>query len=40
MKKISCAEAKQIDLIDYLAKLGHYIYPVEGWHLSCGINGT
>lgn len=37
MKKLTCAEAKQIDLVDYLASLGHQPQKVRNqdyWYLS------
>lgn len=37
MKRLKCAEAKQIDLVDYLASLGHYPEKVRNqdyWYLS------
>ena len=37
MKKLSCAQAKQIDLVDYLASLGHHPHKVirqDHWYLS------
>jgi DNA primase len=37
MEKLSCAQAKQIDLVDYLASLGHNPHKVnrdDYWYLS------
>jgi DNA primase len=37
MKKLMCAEARQIDLVDYLASLGHQPQKVRNqdyWYLS------
>lgn len=37
MKKLSCAEARQFDLVDYLASLGYQPQKVKGadyWYLS------
>lgn len=37
MEKLSCAQAKQIDLVDYLASLGHRPHKInreEHWYLS------
>jgi len=37
MKSLMCAEAKQIDLVDYLASLGHQPQKIRNedyWYLS------
>jgi DNA primase len=37
MKKLSCREAREIDLVDYLASLGHIPRKMNGadyWYLS------
>src|SRR5258708_35499421 len=37
MKKLSCSQAKEIDLVDYLASLGHYPQRIKNddhWYYS------
>jgi DNA primase len=37
MEKLSCSQAKQIDLVDYLATLGHHPHKIsrdDHWYLS------